>query len=104
MEVLNFHFQDHSYCLEISRVSEILSAAKVLALPGVPLTFDGIFQVRGRIVNLFSFSRCFGEENRSQPSSIIVFAGDLNQFAVRVPDPVEVKSLDFNSTRFPENS
>jgi Chemotaxis signal transduction protein len=104
MEVLNFHFQDHSYCLEISRVSEILNTAKVLALPGAPPAFDGIFQVRGRIVNLLNFCRCFGEENSGEPSSIVVLAGDLNQFALRVPDPVEVKSLDFNNTQFPENA
>jgi purine-binding chemotaxis protein CheW len=102
MEVLNFRLQDRSYCLEVSRVSEILSAAKVLVLPGAPPTFDGIFQVRGRIVNLLNLRRCFGE-NHNEPSSIIVLSGDLNQFALRVPDPVEVRILDFKSTHFPEN-
>jgi chemotaxis signal transduction protein len=104
MEVLNFHFRNHSYCVEVSRVAEVLDTTTVMHLPGAPPAFEGLFQVRGRIVNLLNFSLCFGDDCTPGDSSILVFGPPMNQFAIRVPDPVDVQSLDFNSTQFPERS
>lgn len=104
MEVLNFHFRNQSYCIEIARISEVLDSASATVLPGAPPAFDGIFQVRGKIINLLNFSRCFGNESETEETAILVFASPMEQFAIKVPGALEVRSLEFNQTRFPREA
>jgi chemotaxis signal transduction protein len=103
MEVLNFYFRRQSYCLEISQIAEILNTSSIFPLPGIPPAFEGLFQVRGKIISLLNFPRCFGSGNEPAESQIIVFAEPAARFAIRVPAPVEAKSLEFGETQWSED-
>ncbi len=93
MQVLAFACGDRTFCIRITDVSEVLESAPVLSLPRAPSDFDGVFQLRGRIITLFNFVRCFGCGAEYSDSQIVLFAEPYLHFAIRVPGIVESVSL-----------
>jgi chemotaxis signal transduction protein len=104
MEVLNFYFRRQSFCLEISKIAEVLNSTVTFPLPGIPPVFEGVFQVRGKIISLLNFPRCFGGYGQPAETQIIVFAEPAPHFAIRVPAPVEARTLEFGATQWAEGS
>jgi purine-binding chemotaxis protein CheW len=93
MQVLTFQYGQENYCMDIDEVSSVLQDVAILALPRAPTPFEGIFQLRGRVITLFNFERYLGEPESEGDSQIIVFADPRSHFAMRVPGLIESKTL-----------
>lgn len=93
MQVVTFACGNRTFCIRITDVSEVLGSPRILSLPRAPSDFDGVFQLRGRIVTLLNFARCFDSEVPHSDSQIVVFAEPYPHFAIRVPGIVESISL-----------
>jgi chemotaxis signal transduction protein len=89
MQLIRFPHGQELVCLQISELSEVLDDAECVLLPRLPAEFDGLFQLRGRVITLLNFQRCFGGARADSGSEIIVFAEPRNHFAIRVPGQVE---------------
>lgn len=94
MQLLTFRHRDDLFCFNISEISEILDSANPQPLPRFPPEFDGIFQLRGRVLTLLSFLRTFRNDSDAPGSEIIVFAEPWNHFALRVPASVETQIVE----------
>lgn len=93
MQLLTFRHREDLFCFNITEVSEVLDSVAPQRLPRFPSEFDGIFQLRGRVLTLLSFLRAFRRCNDEPSSEIIVFAEPWNHFALRVPAFVETQTL-----------
>jgi len=89
------------YCVKVSEVSEVLSDAEVVPLPRAPESFDGIFQLRGRVIGLFNLRKLLNPSG-SDVSQILVLSEPHQQFAVRVPGFVESRTLKENAVELRE--
>ncbi|HJZ10856.1 MAG TPA: chemotaxis protein CheW [Acidobacteriota bacterium] len=94
MQLLTFRHRDDLFCFNISDVSEVLDSASPHRLPRFPPEFDGIFQLRGRVLTLLCFLRAFRNDAEDGASEIIVFAEPWNHFALRVPASVETQFVE----------
>jgi len=92
MQVLSFRTEKEVYCVKVSEVSEVLSEAAVIPLPRAPESFDGIFQLRGRVIGLFNLRKLLNPSS-SDVSQILILSDPHQQFAVRVPGFVESRML-----------
>jgi len=93
MQVLTFQHEHENYCLNIEDVSAVLQHVEVLSLPRVPALFEGIFQLRGKIITLFNFERHLGVADSERESQILVFSEPRSHFAMRVPGLIEAMTL-----------
>src|SRR5580765_1805973 len=94
MQVLTFQYGQENYCMNIDDVSEVLQDVAVVSLPRVPSPFEGIFQLRGRIITLFNFERYLEGTESAGESQIMVFADPRSHFAIRVPGLIESRTLN----------
>jgi chemotaxis signal transduction protein len=97
MQLLTFRHRDDLFCFKITEVSEVLDLASPERLPRFPSEFDGIFQLRGRVVTLLNFVRTFRNSAERDASEIIVFAEPWNHFALRVPGSIETQFVEGES-------
>lgn len=82
--------------MKVTEVSEVLNDAEVVPLPRSPELFDGIFQLRGRVVGLFNLRKLLNPSSTAL-SQILVLSEPHQQFAVRVPGTVESRTLKENT-------
>jgi chemotaxis signal transduction protein len=94
MQVLSFRNGKETYCVKVSEVSEVLNQVDVVALPRAPELFDGIFQLRGRVIGLFNLQKLLQAESLTGDSQILVLAEPHNQLAVRIPGNIESHLLN----------
>jgi len=64
MRLLLFYIEGSRYAVPAEAVGEIVRAVAVTGLPGAPSVVDGVIDVRGTIVPLFSLRRRFGLRDR----------------------------------------
>jgi chemotaxis signal transduction protein len=93
LQALSFQYRNLNFCVRLSDISEVLEPVDLITLPRVPSVFEGVFQLRGRVITLMNFLKCFSLSQDSSPTQILVMAEPRNHFAVRVPGVVESISL-----------
>lgn len=101
MKVLSFHHQKERFCIKLSDVSEVVQDPVIVSLPRIPDPFDGIFQLRGRVVTVLNFAKCMGGAAEDIVSQILVFAEPRQHFSMRVPGLLESLSLEFERMEVP---
>ena len=89
MQVLSFQNGKERYCLKVEDISQVLSEVDVVPLPRAPNFFDGIFQLRGKVIGLLNFRAVLTGETEPTPSQILVLSEPRNHLAIRVPGMVE---------------
>jgi len=89
MQVITFENSGDRYCLKVSEVSHVLSEVKVVPFPRAPQFFDGIFQLRGRVIGLVNFQKIFDMKPEMASSQILVLAEPRHHLALRIPGVVE---------------
>jgi purine-binding chemotaxis protein CheW len=65
MRFLLFYIEANRYAVSAEVVGEIVRAVAVTPLPGAPSVVDGVIDVRGTIVPVFSLRRRFGLPDRA---------------------------------------
>jgi purine-binding chemotaxis protein CheW len=65
MRFLLFYIETSRYAVPAESVGEIVRAVAVTALPGAPSVVDGVIDVRGTVMPVFSLRRRFGLHDRA---------------------------------------
>ena len=99
MDILSFRYHGDVFCVKATDIHEVIDSVDPVSLPRIPDPFEGVFQHRGNVFSLLSFSRCMARfhgiiSNETSDSQIIIFAEPYHQFAVRVPSPLETISVE----------
>src|SRR3990172_3279187 len=93
MEYLNFQHAGRHYCIRMSEVSEVLNDRSFLRIPRMPACFDGLFQLRGRLITVLNLMRVLEIMDSAQMFYIVVFAPPYQHFGIRVPGTVETRFI-----------
>jgi chemotaxis signal transduction protein len=101
MQVLMFRAKGEIFCLPISDVSEVLEKIQIFHLPRLSDPFEGIFHLRGKVIPLLNFSRCFWPEDEGHPGGeIFVFAEPHAALAIRIPGMIDALQLEGQRKEF----
>lgn len=87
MQLLIFRMGKEMYGFRLEDVTEVVGHIQLLQIPRVPPPYEGIFQLRGRIVALLNLADCFGMEGGVRESEVLILQPP--SFALRVPGLVE---------------
>lgn len=93
MQLLIFQMAKETFGFRLPDVAEVVGGINIVALPRVAPPFEGIFQLRGRIVALLDLRHAFHPEasGKTKESEILVLESGL---AVRVPGLVESAKVE----------
>lgn len=87
-----FRIGKETYGIRLSDISEVVAGVSVVRIPRVRAPFEGIFQLRGRVIALLDLAQCFWpgtETEAGAESEVLVLAGSARNLAIRVPGLVE---------------
>jgi purine-binding chemotaxis protein CheW len=92
-QVVVFHLGKEEYCVPIHQVREIIQYKGATMLPGTPKHFEGIINLRGRIIPVIDLAVKFGAEGTGgERQALIVDFGEKN-FGIVVDQVSEVLHL-----------
>lgn len=79
MQLVVFRLSDEEYAIMVDRVREIINYVPVTRLPGAPTYFEGVINVRGKIVPVVDFAAKMGLPAQEQLGRQIVIVETLNK-------------------------
>jgi len=92
-QVVVFHLGKEEYCIPIHQVREIILYKGATMLPGTPKHFEGIINLRGRIIPVIDLAVKFGVEGKGgERQALIVDLGETH-FGIVVDQVSEVLHL-----------
>ena len=90
MRFLLFYIDANRYAVPAESVGEIVCAVAFTSLPGAPSVVDGVIDVRGTVVPLFSLRRRFGLRDRGvQPTDQFIILRTASRSAALHVDRTE---------------
>ena len=100
-QVVVFHLGQEEYCLPIGQVREIIQYQGATKLPGAPGHFEGIINLRGKIIPVIDLAKKFQLAAASgERQALIVEVGD-NSLGVIVDSVTEVIRLQDGAIEVP---
>ncbi len=78
-QLVVFRLNDEEYAIMIDRVREIINYVPVTRMPGAPMYFEGVINVRGKIVPVVDFAAKMGLAAKEQASRQIVIVETMNK-------------------------
>jgi len=92
-QVVVFHLGNEEYCIPIHQVREIILYKGATKMPGTPKYFEGIINLRGKIIPVIDLAVKFNMEAKGgQRQALIIDLGD-NSLGVVVDEVSEVLRL-----------
>lgn len=87
MQLLIFRMGKELYGFRLADVAEVVGDIQLLQIPRVPPPYEGIFQLRGKIVALLNLADCFRMEQGGRETEVLIL--QPRGLAIRVPGLVE---------------
>lgn len=103
MQAVVFGIGRESYGLPIEAVQEIVRVPDITALPDAPVYFEGVINLRGRIVPVMDLRRRLGlnRQERTRASRVLVILNRGHVLGLLVDTVYEVRKLSADAVEAP---
>lgn len=89
-QVVVFRLGDEEYAVPIEQVREIINYIPVTKLPNTPDYYEGIINVRGKLIPVINFSAKLGFVERQCIRQIVILETEGNEIGITVDAVTEV--------------
>lgn len=89
-QVVVFRLENEEYCIPINQVREIIHYTGATKLPASPAYFDGIINLRGKIIPVFDLAVKFKLQAKTGPRKALIVELDETSLGIVVDEVSEV--------------